>query len=120
MTNGSEMKKPPRDLDGLLREVMAQEVPGGQRIRERVLAEGRPVSAEIMTLAEVAAFLRISEVELGEIADSLPAFELANQILVRKSRLLEWIEEREGHYAWSAAHSRESCQRHLSIGKGVA
>lgn len=107
-------------LDELLREAFKQDVPGGERIAQRVLAEIRPPMAEVLTLGEVGALLRLTDVELAEIADSLPAFELAGQILVRKSRLMEWIARREQQYAWSAAHSRESEQRHVSIRKGVA
>jgi hypothetical protein len=50
---------------------------------------------EIMTLTDVANFLRLSPTQLEEIIDELPAFELAGQIRVRRTRLIDWIEQRE-------------------------
>lgn len=64
------------------------------------------VEREIMTLDEVAAFLRISPDELGEIAEELPAFELAGRIRVRREKLIEWIAHREAAYARQVAASR--------------
>lgn len=58
---------------------------------------------EIMTLEEVAEFLRITPDELGEIAEDLPAFELAGQIRIRRTRLIEWIQQRERDYTHDAA-----------------
>jgi len=60
---------------------------------------------EIMTLDEVAEFLRISLDELEEVVLELPAFELAGQLRVRRGRLLEWIEARERAYTRSSAQS---------------
>jgi len=72
-------------------------------IAEATRATPRP---EIMTLDEAAAFLRISPDELGEIAEELPAFELAGRIRVRRSRLIEWVARREADYARDTAASR--------------
>ena len=60
---------------------------------------------ELMTLDEVAEFLRISLDELEEIVLELPAFELAGQLRVRRSKLTEWIECRERSWAASSAQS---------------
>ena len=49
---------------------------------------------EIMTLAEVAEFLRVTPEQLGEVVEELPAFELGGQIRVRRTRLVEWIQHR--------------------------
>jgi hypothetical protein len=53
---------------------------------------------EILTLEEVAEFLRIRPEELEEIVEELPAFELAGRIRVRREKLVEWVEEREKRY----------------------
>jgi len=60
---------------------------------------------EIMTLDEVAEFLRISPVEMAEVAEDLPAFELAGRVRVRRERLIEWLELRERDYARRVAAS---------------
>lgn len=60
---------------------------------------------QIMTLQEVAAFLQLGPNEMGEIAEELPAFELAGQVRVRRSRLIEWIEQRERNYGRQVAAS---------------
>jgi anti-sigma factor RsiW len=59
--------------------------------------------SEIMTLEDVAAFLRIDADALEDIAEELPAFELGGQIRVRRQKLIEWIEQREQSYARGAA-----------------
>lgn len=64
-----------------------------------------PRAPEIMTLREVAEFLRITPDQLGEIVEELPAFELAGQIRVRRERLIEWVQQRERDYTRSAAAS---------------
>lgn len=60
---------------------------------------------EIMTLEEVAEFLRIAPADLGEIVEELPAFELAGQVRVRRARLIEWIAARERAYTRQTAES---------------
>lgn len=64
-----------------------------------------PRAPEIMTLADVAEFLRVTPEQLGEIAEELPAFELAGQVRVRRDRLIEWVQQRERDYARDAAAS---------------
>jgi len=75
---------------------------------------------EIMTLPEVAEFLRIDEAALGEIADELPAFELAGRVRVRRARLLEWIARRESDFAREAAASWAARAMAGAFGKGAA
>ena len=59
----------------------------------------RPLIApEIMSLDEVAGFLRISGEQMAELMDDLPAFELAGQVRVRRTSLLQWLAERERDY----------------------
>lgn len=50
---------------------------------------------EIMTLEEVAAFLRIPLDDLEEVVEELPTFEIAGHVRVRRAKLTEWIERRE-------------------------
>ena len=52
----------------------------------------------VMTLQEVADFLRVSLEDLYEAVDDLPAFDLAGRILVRRAKLVEWIGQREQAY----------------------
>jgi hypothetical protein len=54
-----------------------------------------PGEHDVMSLEEVARYLRISEEDLEAIADQLPTFEIAGRIRVRRARLVEWIEQRE-------------------------
>jgi len=60
---------------------------------------------EIMTLEDVADFLRISPEELGQLVPELPAFELAGQLRVRRQKLIDWIQQRERDYARSSAQT---------------
>lgn len=64
-----------------------------------------PRAPEIMTLEEVAQFLRVTVDDLTEVAAELPAFEIAGRIRVRRSRLIEWIEQRERARARSTIES---------------
>ena len=65
----------------------------------RALSRGiRAREPEVMTLQEVADFLRVSLEDLYETVDQLPAFEMAGRILVRRAKLVEWIEKREQAY----------------------
>jgi len=66
-----------------------------RRLSEELRGGNRP---EIMTLQEAAEFLRISQQQLGEVLEELPAFELAGQVRIRRARLIEWIEQRERDY----------------------
>jgi hypothetical protein len=69
------------------------------RVRQALTEAMHPAGdSEIMTLPEVAAFLRLPESELGGILEELPAFELAGQLRIRRTRLLEWIAQREQGY----------------------
>ena len=81
--------------------------PEALAVTRRALAEatGTETAAQVMTLDQVARFLQLTPDQLGEIAETLPAFELAGQIRVRRARLIEWIEQRERDYTRQAAAS---------------
>ena len=86
--------------------------------RRALAAEVRPAPAsEIMTLDEVAEFLRITPEQLGEVVEELPAFELAGQIRIRRQRLIEWVQQRERDYTRQAAESWAA--RSTVIGRGI-
>lgn len=74
-----------------------------RRALAEVVGPGR--APEVLTLDEVAQFLRIGAETLDEIAEELPAFELGGQIRVRREKLMEWIRQREQDYARGAAAS---------------
>ena len=95
-------------LDATLGRLRAVEPPPSAVLHARrsiaQLVRG-PGAREIMTLPEVADFLRVSTEELEGVASELPAFELGGQVRVRRSKLIEWIEQRERVYARSAIQS---------------
>jgi len=75
-------------------------------VRRELAAVTRPARpAEVMTLEEVAAFLRITPDQLADVLEDLPAFELAGQVRVLRQRLIEWLEQRERNYARHTAES---------------
>ena len=76
--------------------------------RRAISAQTRARRQEVMTLEEAAQFLRIGPDELEEIAEDLPAFELAGQVRVRRIRLIEWIEKRERRYVTESISSQAS------------
>jgi hypothetical protein len=79
-----------------------------------------PAGGEIMTLAEVGDFLRLSPEQLGEIVQELPAFELAGQLRVRRSALLRWVEGREASYRRRATAGWAAHAVAVALGKGAA
>lgn len=87
----------------------------------RLLAEEtRPQSEpEVLTLEEVAAFLRIPVEELRPFVMELPAFELGGQVRVRRARLLEWLEQREREFTRSSTASTLARIQARSPRKGV-
>jgi anti-sigma factor RsiW len=97
-----------RNADAALRSLF-QEEPPDRAIRaawrEAVEEIAWAFGHEVMTLAEVAAFLRVPQDDLETLAAELPAFELAGRIRVRRTKLLEWIEERERLHRRSALES---------------
>jgi hypothetical protein len=110
-----------RELLGILAELRPAPMPAGEllAVRRALSAEVRGAGApEVMTLPEVAEFLRIDEADLAEILDELPAFELAGRLRVRRARLVEWIEHRER--TWRHAAGARTVGAATRFGKGVA
>jgi len=93
-----------------------------------ILAARRAISAiirpeqstEIMTLDEVADFLRITPDQLGEVVEELPAFELAGQIRLRRETLVEWIQQRERDYTRQRSQSWVAASAKIGLGTTVA
>ena len=79
-----------------------------------------PQVSEIMTLEETANFLKITSEQLGEIMEDLPAFELAGQIRVRRTRLIEWIQQRERNFTRQVSESWAARASVHGIGTGAA
>lgn len=77
-------------------------VPAGilnQARAEITTGSGLETLSEIMTLNEVAAFLKIDSRVLGDLVEQLPLFELAGNLRIRRQALLDWIRERERDFA---------------------
>jgi len=53
------------------------------------------VDNEVLTFREVAAFLRISEDDLEKDVSNLPFFEIGGRLRIRRSCLLQWVQEQE-------------------------
>lgn len=88
-------------LDGGLGQLPRHEPSPGAllALRRRLNGHLRPAALpEIMTLPEVAQYLRIGPEQLAEVADELPAFELAGQVRVRRESLEQWVQQREQNY----------------------
>ena len=97
-----------RRVDRQLHHLPRIEPPAGALLEARRVLSGRLRGAgarEIMTLDEVAEFLRVPQEALGDVIEELPAFELGGYVRVRRERLIEWIEERERTYARARAES---------------
>ena len=112
-----------RDADAVVRSLPCAEPSSGGllSVRRALSAEVRAHTAvpDILTLDEVAAFLRVTPDELHDVAADLPAFELAGRIRVRRSQLLTWVERREKDYMRHSIASRAA--RAVASGwKGVA
>jgi len=78
-----------------------------------------PQPSEIMTLDDVAEFLRIGPAGMEEIAEELPAFALAGEIRIRRAKLLEWIEHRERQYLRQTIESRTARISRTAFQKGA-
>jgi len=99
------------DLGQLRRtEPPARTVLNTRRLLSHALRRNR--EPELMTLDEVAAFLRISLDDLEQIVLELPAFELAGHLRVRRTRLLEWLDARAR--AWTRSTTESEVARILA------
>jgi len=111
-----------RKADGVLR-ALPRMAPSARAVldtRHLLADELDGNESEIMTLDDVATFLKISPDELDEIAGELPAFELAGQVRVRRARLVEWIEQQEVRYRMQNTESNLARIAAGAFGKGVA
>lgn len=111
------------EVDGVLRRLPRRE-PSARTVlavRDRLLEEARgDQEPEIMTLDEVASFLRIPLADLEELVADLPVFEVAGHVRVRRSRLLEWIAGQERRTMQSHIASEVSGILSGGLEKGVA
>ena len=98
-----------RTVDASLITLTSQEPPDEVVLRtDQALLRERHIerAPEIMTLEEVAGFLRVPLADLEEVVAELPAFELAGRVRVRRAKLLEWIELRERRQRRRVAESQ--------------
>jgi hypothetical protein len=75
---------------------------------------------EILTLAEVADYLRVSVEDIERGGEGLPFFELAGRLRIRRAALLAWIEDRERDHQRAVAATWAATARNQILGKGVA
>ena len=95
-------------VDSSLNQLHRSEPPASALLKARRIlsAELRASETpEIMTLDDIARFLRVDDDALGEIVEDLPAFEIAGEIRVRRAKLIKWVEQRELAYMKSTTQS---------------
>ena len=97
-----------RDVDGALQRIVKEGPParGVLNTWRAVLEESRGGRCdEVMTLDDVATFLKLSLDDLEDVASDLPTFEVAGRVRLRRAKLMEWIEDRERRHRRSIAAS---------------
>lgn len=97
-----------RRVDGELRLLSRPEPSAGAVLAARRLIARETRGAggpEVMTLSEVAEFLRVPPDAMADVAGELPAFEVGGQVRVRRARLIEWMAQRERAHARALAES---------------
>lgn len=62
---------------------------------DRLLAPGLSTAPEILTIEELARYLRVPVEAIEDELTTLPAFEVAGELRFRKDRVAEWIRRRE-------------------------
>jgi anti-sigma factor RsiW len=88
-------------LRGLLRASAVEALPEAAHLRalgallKAATEQAEPAASEIMTLAEVAAFLRISEAKVRNMLDEVPHFSVAGEVRFRRQSIERWIERQE-------------------------
>ena len=76
------------------------------RVRRALGPEVRGSAApEVMSLEQAADYLQVSVENMEEALWDLPVFEVAGQVRMRRSKLIEWMERRERQYARERASS---------------
>ncbi|MCE9591091.1 MAG: zf-HC2 domain-containing protein [Planctomycetes bacterium] len=88
-------------------EPSAGAVLAASRAIARATAPPAPIEPGIMTLEEVGRHLRLNPEQLDEIVETLPAFEIAGQVRVRRQKLYEWIDQRERMFRGASMGARE-------------
>jgi hypothetical protein len=112
-----------READAVMANLRREE-PSAAAVLDTRRAISREVrgqdESEIMTLDEAAAFLRVDTDELDAEEWRLPVFEIGGRLRVRRTRLVEWIKNRELAYARGSAASEVARVLGGDFGKGVA
>ena len=96
-----------RELEGLRTALLAcpqGEWPAAARVRAmgallEAAARECPSPPEVMTLAEVAAHLRVTQAAVRTTLDRIPHFEIGGEVRFRRAGLERWIEREEARPA---------------------
>lgn len=65
----------------------------------------------IMTMDEVAAYLRVDASDVEEYLGDIPCFEFAGKLRFRKDAVDRWIERKEQSYAYAVYSSKQKEER---------
>jgi len=98
-----------REVTASLSALAGEEPPSGISLgtRQALLRELRTApEPEVMTLEEVAEFLRVPPGDLAAVVSELPTFELAGHLRVRRAALEDWIARRERRQRRQVAESQ--------------
>jgi len=95
---GDELRKMadvtmPDSLDLRIRTMIHDEIQSKTEIRD------------LMDIEETARFFNVSVMDIIQILDELPSFEIAGRIRFRRIQLEKWIESRENIHGWQKRQS---------------
>ena len=103
--------------DESLRAYAHEALPEGAALEawRAIAQEAQARDPEIMKLDDVAVFLRVPLDSLERVVGDLPTFEVGGHIRVRRTKLMEWIEQRERRHKMVIAQSQLA---HVLAGAG--
>lgn len=111
-----------QEADRQLRSV-AERVPSAvvQRARQviRSAVQHQP-TPEVMTLEEVAQYLRLGASQLAQVLEQLPSFTVAGEVRVRRDRLMQWINDQEQQAFRDRVRSQAARSIRLAFEQGIA
>jgi len=92
------------------------------RIR-RALQKGMSIShqskeEEILDLEEAATLLKLHMSDFIKLVEQLPSFEIAGKIRFRRSKLMEWIEQKERVHEWEKTLSQTEDRKIIKFSGG--
>ena len=69
------------------------------KLNEELAKVAQAPPKPVMTIEEVALYLRVTTDIIGESLGDIPCFGLGNKLLFRKDAVDEWIKRKEEHFA---------------------